>query len=420
MPPDPHRVAIVGGGISGLAAAYYLRRAGIETILFEPRPFLGGLLHTEYIQDCIVETGADSWLAAKPWAAGLARELGLELIGSNDAARRTLIRKNGRFIAFPEGMQLVAPTRFGPILQSPLLSGATKLRMLLDWFRTSPAPQQERSVAVMVRDHFSQEAVDYIAEPILSGIYGGSPEDLSAQSVLPKLCEHERKHGSLVRSLHSPAPRGPIFETVRDGLGRLVERLRPPNVIRARVEKVEPGRLHASGEWIDARDIIVACESHEAARIIDNPLLAPIRHSSAWITALGYPRLKLEGFGALIPAREGGDLMAATFMDNKFPHRVALGLSQIRAFFRERPRDPVASVRDAFGITADPLFVRSYEWPLSLPQYSVGHAQRVREIETSVPPGLHLIGNAWRGVGIPDCVRLAKEAAEKIIASRAV
>ena len=408
-------VAIIGGGISGLAAAHYLAKRGIPSTIFEARPYLGGLLRTEYIDGCIVETGADSWLAAKPWARELAEELGVDLTGSNDPARRTLISKQGRLIPFPEGMQLVAPSRLWPILKTPLLTHRTKLRMALDWFRRpSQAAPRDRSVADLVRSHFGQEAVDYIAEPILSGIYGGSPEDLSAESVLPKLVERERRTGSLVRGLHTAPAAGPLFETARDGLGKFVDALRPRSVVHARVEAVERApegfRLRAGGDWLEAGQVIVACESHEAARLLNLPLLAEIRHSSAWIVALGFRRLALQGFGALVPKREGRNLMAATFMDNKFPHRVASGLSHVRAFFRERPADPLRDLREVLGITAEPIFIRTYEWPLSLPQYSTGHQERVRKIEEQIArtPGLQVIGNALHGVGIPDCVRLAR------------
>jgi protoporphyrinogen oxidase len=222
------KTVIIGGGISGLTAAHYCIG---EAVVIEAEAQLGGVLRTEYREGCVVEQGADAWLTSKPWAAELAREVGLgdQLTGSNDAARRTFIWKKGEAVAFPEGMQLVAPTSAMPILRSKLLSPYTKLRMALDWlptFKPGRMAERERTVGAMVADHFGMEAVDYIAEPLLSGIYGGDPFELSATSVLPKLVERERKTGSLIRGAKLEQREGALFTTIRDGLERRVPRAR--------------------------------------------------------------------------------------------------------------------------------------------------------------------------------------------------
>jgi len=193
-------MVIVGGGISGLSAAYYLAKAGISSTLIEKRPRLGGVIETERIDGCLVEGGPDSFLSAKPWAMDLIRDLGLEseVIGSNDHLRKTFIRKRGRMIEMPDGVQFLVPTRIAPILTTPLLSWTTKVRMALEYLRHPPAaPRPDCSVSEFVVDHYGQEVVDYLAEPLLAGVYGGAPESLSVVSVLPRFVELESKYGSL-------------------------------------------------------------------------------------------------------------------------------------------------------------------------------------------------------------------------------
>src|SRR5436190_7759870 len=244
-------IAIVGGGISGLSAAYYLGKAGIPSTLIEKRPRLGGVIQTERIEGCLVEGGPDSFLAAKPWAMDLIRDLGLEgeVIGSNDHLRKTFIRKRGRMVAMPDGLQFLVPTRIAPILTTPLFSWTTKARMALECFRRPPtAPRGDCSVSEFVAEHYGREAVDYLAEPLLAGVYGGTPESLSVASVLPRFVELESKYGSLSKGIlaerKSASPAGPIFRTLKNGLGSLVEALgrsiqSKVNVLHAEAEAIE-------------------------------------------------------------------------------------------------------------------------------------------------------------------------------------
>jgi oxygen-dependent protoporphyrinogen oxidase len=423
------RTVIIGGGISGLTAAYYCTG---QAVVIEPSARLGGILRTEHVMGCVVEQGADSWLTSKPWAAELARELGLgdQLTGCNDKGRGTFIWKHGRAVAFPDGMQLVSPTAAMPILRSQLIGPYTKFRMAMNWFRKPKRfPEKERTVGAMVADHFGIEAVDYIAEPLLSGIYGGDPFELSASAVLPKLVERERKTGSLVRGAVVEKRQGALFTTMRDGLERLIEALAPRERVVGRaeqIERVQGGyRVRVNGDWIDAERVIVACETHQAAKLMPElESLGRFRHSSASAVSLGFRREDvkhpLNGFGMLAPKCERRKMSACTWMNTKFPHRVAEGMALLRCFFNDVRSDDAAMVefartelRETMGVTAEPVFTTVSRWPRSLPLYEVGHEKRVAETERLLAglPGLKVIGSAFHGVGIPDCVRLAKQAA---------
>ena len=374
-----------------------------------------------------MEAGADSWLAAKPWARDLAAELGLgqDVIGSNDAMRRVQVLRRGKQVPYPSGMQLVVPRRLKTVWTSPLFSLRTKLRMTADFRRKDAGPRPERSVGDFVRDHFGQDAVDYLAEPLLSGIYGGSPEVLSADSVLPKLVERERLHGSVTRTASAePEAKSPVFESMRGGLAQLIHGLTPEHRITGTAETLQRAgdgwQVRVAGDWLPALRVIVACPAHCAAGLLGSidseigTLLGSIRHSSAHIVAMSFCGLPaLPGFGLLVPKIEGHNLMAATWVSTKFDGRVPPGVQLVRAFFRAPSPDPIQEFQRVTGIRAAPQFLRTYEWPLSLPQYAIGHAALIGQVERKVRSysGLSLIGNAYHGVGIPDCVRMAKAAA---------
>src|SRR5579871_1223953 len=262
-------VIIAGGGLSGLTAAFYLQNAGIPFRLFEPQPRLGGVMFTEHIDGFTVEAGPDSWLASKPWAMELIRDAGLagEVIGCKEENRKTWIWRNGRLIRYPEGFQLMVPTSVAAILRSPLLSLVAKIKMGMEVFRRPlTRPPGDRSVAEFVRDHFGQEAIDYLAEPLLSGIYGGEPALLSAESVLPKFIGLERKYGSVARGVCKEPSKasGPAFQALRGGFGQLIDRLSVPYE-RGRIEAVDTGRVRVDGQWIEASQVILACGAQASA-----------------------------------------------------------------------------------------------------------------------------------------------------------
>jgi len=443
------RVVIVGGGISGLSAAYYLSKAGIPATLVEARPRLGGVIRTERVEGCVIEAGPDSFLAQKPWALELIRELGLgaDVIASNDHLRKTYVLRNGRLVALPDGLLFMVPTKILPLAATRLLGWGAKIRMGLEWFR-KPASHclEDRSVAAFVEDHYGREAVDYLTEPLLSGVYGGDPKRLSILSVLPRFAELEARYGSLTKGvLHArkaaaaQARSLPLFQTLKGGLQQLIDALAARTqgsleIVHGMAEALEPGwRVRVNGDWIESQHVVLACQAHEAGALLGWPELSAIEYSSSMTVALGYDRRAAghlpKGFGFLVPQRERDRLVACTFVGAKFSHRVPDDKLLLRCFLGGASQEAVLDLPDdailaqvrlelrrILGLTAEPLFTRIARWPRSMAQYTVGHQRRVKEIDARLrrSPGLHLAGNAYHGIGIPDCVRMGKQAAERI------
>lgn len=439
------KVGIVGGGITGLSCAYYLGKAGIEATVFDATP--GGCMGTVRRDGCILETGPESWLAAKPHAEQLIREVGLadELQGSNDSQRRTFILRHGRFCTLPEGLQMVVPTKILPIIETPLFSWGTKIRMGLEMFR-SPKTLPDRSVTEFIADHYGREAVEYLAEPLLAGVYGGSPEALSAASVLPKFVEYEQKYGSVSvgslrdrKSFPKPQPGAPkqsIFKGMRSGMGTLIDNLAGrTTVVRHKVESLAPSgaawSLYVNGEWLHFDHVILACRANDATNLmapVDGTaadLLAsiPFTGSSVWTFCYRRSEIanKLDAFGFLVPRAERRVIMACTFLNTKWEGRVPDDKAVIRCFSGnpDSSREEVEEdLRRLMGIKAEPLFVLDHRWPGSMPQYTVGHTARMDALEARMRdiPALWLAGNSYRGLGIPDCVRSAREVTQAIAA----
>ena len=242
------RVLIVGGGVSGLATAYFLRQQGIRSVVVEKSNRLGGLVRTDRIQGCLLEAGPDSYIATKPALTELARSLGLPLIGSNDSARRIFIVRRGKLVPLPKGMVMMVPSRLGPALASGLFSFGAKLRFLAE-LRLSPRERAaDISVGELVSDHFGPEVLEYVTNPLLSGVYGGNAAALSARSVLPRFVGYEQRFGSLIRGVrqeaNSAAP-GSLFLSLRDGMQSLVDSLAAPSGRRD-----PPGRgPRAGADW---------------------------------------------------------------------------------------------------------------------------------------------------------------------------
>ena len=458
------RIAIVGGGISGLAAAFALeerRRAGdsLEYAVYESGPRFGGVLATDQVDGCLVEAGPDSFLTEKPWAADLCRRLGIEdqLIGSNDRGRKTYILVKGKLTPMPDGLMFMVPTRLGPTLLSTLFSPATKFRMMREW-RFSPRPSRnDESVAALVDRHYGAEMVERLADPLLSGVYGGEAAQLSVRAVLPRFVEMESKYGSLGRGMLAARKNVktvqsalPIFSSLKGGMQQLAEALvarLPVDVLRVisrvqAVQKQDRGWVVSAGYASDQFDAVIVATSATAAaplfEITSAELaseLKAIPYSSSMTVALGFDkevRAALPaGFGFLVPRSEGKRMLAATFVHNKFSHRAPEDRALIRCFLGgtrdeavlQLPDDEILGIvreelRQILRLNAEPVFTRIYRWKGAMAQYIVGHLERLQRIESLAKqlPGLALAGNAYRGIGVPDCVRSGEEAAQQVLA----
>ncbi len=454
------RVVVIGGGIAGLSAAYYLAKGGLASTIVESRPRLGGVIETLSVEGCTIEAGPDSFLAIKPAAFDLLRELGLEeqVIGSNDHLRKTFVRKRGRLIALPDGLMMMVPTRILPLLTTRLVGWPTKLRMGLELLRAPKPAAADQSVAQFVEEHYGVEAVEYLVEPLLSGVYGGDPRELSVTSVLPRFVELANRYGSLTRGVlaerakaakaRSHAPAAPLFRTLKGGLGQMVAAVESAIAGKAEVRRgraqaieraVEGFRVRIEGDWLAADQLVVACEAHSGAMLLqglDAPLaelLGAVPYTSSMTVALGFDSTDFPhppvGFGFLVPKSERRRLMACTWVGTKFSHRVPEGKVVARCFMAgcdeaamAEPDDTVIpaivrELQEIAGMAATPRFARVFRWPRSMAQYTVNHAARLAAIEARVAsiPGLHLAGNAYEGIGVPDCIRLGRRAAEGIL-----
>lgn len=454
------RIAIIGGGIAGLSAAYFLekaRRAGapLQWTLFEKSGRLGGVIRTEQRDGFILEAGPDSFLTAKPDALALCRELGIEdqIIPSNDSKRKTYILAKKRLIEIPDGLQFMVPTRVLPIATTPLFSFGTKLRMARELLIRPGSMNGDESVASFVRRHFGQEMVDRIAEPLLAGVYGGNAEHLSMRAVLPMFAAMERDHGSLARAslkakkkaAASGTQPAPLFSSLKNGLQQMLNALTPtldPQALR--LQQTVTGVARRNGEWqiatTDGSHIfdavllgIPATSSAALLAPLDQEIssrMARIQYTSSAAVAVAFDKIDLPpGFGYLVPGTEGKKMMACTFVHNKFSYRAPEGSSLLRCFFSssrvpdllkfsdaELEKFALEELREVLGLTAPPRFVRVFRWSQGLPQYETGHLDRVAEIQSRLEalPGLNIIGNSFYGVGIPDCIKSARQAVEKL------
>jgi oxygen-dependent protoporphyrinogen oxidase len=331
---------------------------------------------------------------------------------------------------------MVVPTKIWPVVETNLFTWGTKIKMGLEIFR-SPKTLPDRSVAAFVIDHFGAEAVDYLAEPLLAGVYGGNPYDLSAPSVLPKFVEYEQRYGSVVvgtfRDKRKPSGQS-IFKSLSGGMGTLVEALLTRvKLVRARVDSIrrdEPGwGVLADGEWQVFDRIVMACGANWSVPLLASiepqlsELLAEIPYTGSSIWTFGYRREDvphaLDAFGFLVPKPERRTVMACTWLQTKWLGRVPEGKAVFRCFSTDPDvtRDAVqGDLERLMDIKAEPIFALNHRWPDSMPQYTVGHSARVAEIQglAAGVPGLHLVGNAFGGIGIPDCVRSAKTTATAI------
>jgi len=453
------RVAIIGAGISGLSAAYYLAQecehqgCDVEIHLFERSDRLGGVIRTERSDGFLFEWGPENFVPFKPEAVRLVKELGLghELIGSNDAVRQTYVIHEGRLHSLPDGMAFLAPVRILPFWATPLLTTKGKLRAMLEPF--IPRSRGDLTVRAFLERRLGQELTERVAEPLVSAIYGGDIDQLSIASALSDTYRTEQKHGSLWNGMrknhHSGGSKLPFFMTLRSGMETLVDglekALRDRIVIQTgadglRVERRGGGFRVKDGRADHSYESVVSCVPAPAAAELLRPIsaisaseLAEIHYTSTSLIYLGYKRSEfsnpLRGFGFVTPENESEVLDACTWVSTKFEGRSPEDSVLLRCAIHDgrRPRtfasdEEVAEqahneVRRLLGISCRPSFFRVAHLGKSMPQMILGHSRRLREISKEVQrhPGLFVTGPFFHGVGIPDCIRSARQTVNHVI-----
>ena len=447
------RVVVVGGGIAGLAA---LRRLAAtlpdaELLLVEAEERLGGKLLTERAGCFVIEGAADSFLSRKERGVGLVEELGLEdeLVGRRPEHERTFVRRGGELFPLPTGLTGTIPTNLDALSESDLLSPAGRDRLAAEPEIPVLAGTDDESIAAFVTRRRGREAYDALVEPLRTGIFGGDGEHVSRRATCPGLRTLELEHGSVLRGLLAPTAetqaRYPAFVSLRAGMGRLVERLAD----RIGAARVLLGRrvdaLHSrptgyelgldGGELVGADAVVLAVPAFAAAPLVaelDGSLaseLGSIPYASSAIVTLAYPgehvASPLAGYGYIVPRTEGSDILACTWTSSKWEGRSPAGDALLRVYVGRHGRPDVtlldddalvALARDEvdfLGVVGAPLLTRIHRWPRGMPQYVLGHPERVERIEAAVAahPGLALAGAAYRGVGIPDCILSGEDAA---------
>lgn len=418
------RVVIVGGGITGLALAYYLAKKGVRATVLEAADRPGGVIRTERRDGFVIEGGPDSFVVQKPWAAELCRELGLELIPSR--SRRVFVLHRGRLRGMPEGMLLAVPSRLLPFLFSSLLSVRGKLRAAMDLVLPRGGGGDE-SLASFVRRRLGREILERIAEPLMAGIFVAPAERLSLKATFPRLLDMEREHRSLILAARRvPRSEGPMFLSLRGGVATLVESLvaRLPDVRCGRpVLAVRPGKVLTADGELEADHVVLAVPARVAAELVNGPLAGALRaipYVDSATVSMAFRGLKLpEGAGFVVPKREGRRIVACTWSSAKFEGRAPADCALVRCFFRndiagDLITPALRDLQDILGFRQEPLLTRVYRWRGVNPVYEVGHEERVAAIERLLPPGLHVAGSAYRGVGVPDCIRDARRIADRI------
>lgn len=469
-----NRVIVIGGGLTGLAAAHRLTTRAqatqpqrpLDVLLLEAGERLGGAIRTEHRDGFTLESGADSFITNKPWALELCDELGLtdRLIGTDSRYRRSFVVHRGRLAPVPEGFMLMAPGRLRPLLATPILSIPGKLRILLELLLPRRTEETDESLAAFVRRRFGREALDRLVQPLIGGIYTADPNELSLRATMPRFIAMEQEHRSLILAMRrqsredrsqakaASGARYSLFNTIDEGMEALPKalaaaipngstQLQAPVRRLVRAEPQAPWRVEMlDGSSLEAEAVIVATEAHAAARLLDSldpELAAQLRSIPYASTAIANVALRrqdiahpLNGFGAVVPIIEHRQILAISFTSVKFPNRSPSDTALLRVFlggatqpelFDREDSDLESIVRrelvELLGVRGEPLFLEFARHARGMPQYTLGHLDRVAEIQRlqTQHAGLALAGNAFAGVGIPDCIRSGREAADAIL-----
>jgi oxygen-dependent protoporphyrinogen oxidase len=469
------RVVIIGGGIAGLAAAHRLHEGNssgkhqVEVTLLEASSRLGGIVQTEVREGFLLERGPDSFISEKPAALDLARRLGLEscLIETNPDQRRSFVVRGGQLHPVPEGFQLLAPSKVLPFIRSDIFTWAGKARMALDLVlpRREANGQTDESLASFVRRRLGREALERMAQPMVAGIYTADPEQLSLRATLPRFLEMEAADRSLILGMlkrgrkqsealrrGTSGARYSLFLSFDRGMQVLTDRLAatlPANTGRLNSPALSLSFDRPAGTWcikltnserILADSVCLAVPAHVAANLLketDQPLaeeLGAIPFESTATINLAYKRTAIDhplnGFGFVVPFVEKRSMIACTFSSVKFGGRAPEGCVLLRAFVGgalqpemfeladdELLRRVQHDLVDLLRVNGPPMFAEITRWWHSMPQYHLGHLDRVERINARVAelPGLALAGNSYTGPGIPDCVRSGEAAAETLV-----
>ncbi|MGE3821165.1 MAG: protoporphyrinogen oxidase [Isosphaeraceae bacterium] len=470
-PPHQNRVVVIGAGLSGLTAAHRIlerareERRTVEVVVLEAKDRVGGAVWTERVDGFTLEGGADSFITNKPWGVDLCRRLGLadRLVGTEPKHRRSFVVREGRLLPVPEGFVLMAPNRVLPILTTPILSVSGKLRMLLDLVRPARDVEGDESLASFVKRRLGREALERLVQPLVGGIYTADPNELSLRATLPQFVKMEREHGSVILAAirearkaradrEASGARYGMFVTLEPGMDTLPLALAdtlPPGALRLNtpVRRVSRNPPHSpwivdllDGPPIQAAAVVMATEAHASARLlegVDSSLALQLRaipYASSVIVNVAYPRDRvghpLDGFGAVVPAIERRSILAVSFLSVKFPNRAPAGTVLMRVFVGgatqpelfDRDDEAIKSLvqtelHDLLGARGEPLLIKVGRHPRAMPQYTLGHLDRIQAIRglAARQPRLILTGNAFDGVGIPDVVRAGESAGDAAI-----
>jgi len=456
-------VAVIGAGISGLAAAYRMHKAGARVTLLEASARAGGVIQTLHEQGCLLEAGPDSWVTNKPSATELARELGLEgeIIGTREGVRRSFILHKGRLKPLPQGFFLISPMSLGALWKTQVLSLAGKLRMATELLRPRRKTEGDESLASFVRRRFGREALERIAQPMVAGIYTADPERLSLQATFPQFLKYEAECGSVIRGLkamagaHTPGkdtagPRYGLFATLRGGMSALTDALQrslPAEQVRLNspVHGLSLGAegvtLQTPGGALSADAVVLALPAPRAAMLLGEPdpalaaALSSFEYAGACVVNFIFERAQIghamDGIGAVIPAVERRRIIAFSFSSVKFESRAPEGLAVLRVFMggalnpavaalpgRELARVALEELRELAGVRGEPRFTHVASHAASMPQYHVGHRERAARVHELAArhPRLAICGNVFDGAGMPDCIRGAGEAVAALLA----
>jgi protoporphyrinogen/coproporphyrinogen III oxidase len=469
----PFRVAVVGGGITGLAAANRVielcreQSRPLELTLFEAASHVGGVVTTEHRDGYLVERGADSFITNKPWGIDLCGRLGLEreLIPTDVTYRRSLVLRKGKPVPVPDGFMLLSPAKVWPVIASPVFSPFGKLRMGCEYFIPRRTDDGDESLASFVRRRFGREALERLVQPLVGGIYTSDPEKLSLQATMPRFLDMERDHRSLIRASKKQAAdrsaaetsgsgaRYGLFVTLRGGLSSLLDALRERVTAAGMMcfeTSVRNVKRAESGDWqlelgdgttADFDAVVLAARAFQTGAMVRDydaklaEALEEIEYASTAIVVSGH-RLAdvahpLDAFGLVVPAIERRKVLAVSFASRKFPGRAPDGRVLLRTFvggamqpelMRLSDEEMIGLVKselaDLLGAAGEPDFIDVVRYDNAMPQYHVGHLDRVARIESLAARhvGLAIAGNAFQGVGIPDCVHSGEQAAERIVA----